>query len=85
MNNIVEGFASGSTRAFRQFLGYARRSASEVQCCLYIALDLGYIAQQEFDQMYEHTEKTRRMITSFMKYLGAFKRSKAAALELVNA
>ena len=85
MNNIAEGFASGSASTFRQFLGYARRSASEVQCCLYIALDLGYTTQLEFDHMYEQTEKTRRMVTSFMKYLGAFKRPNKRVLEPVNA
>ena len=85
MNNIVEGFASGSARTFRQFLSYARRSASEVQCCLYIALDLGYVTRLEFDQLYEQAEKTRRMITSFMKYLGAFRRANAVTPEPVNA
>lgn len=77
MNNIVEGFADGSSASFRQFLGYARRSSSEVQCCLYVARDLGYITEREFTETYHQAETTRRMITAFMKYLGAFKTSRA--------
>jgi hypothetical protein len=39
MANIAEGFDAGSDAEFIRFLGYARRSASEVQSHLYIALD----------------------------------------------
>lgn len=69
MNNIAEGFDAGSRAEFLKFLGYARRSASEVQCDLYVALDRGYIEQGDFNNMYERAEKTRRMVTAFMKYL----------------
>ena len=73
MNNITEGFADGSPASFKQFLGYARRSSTEVQCCLYIARDLDYITEQEFDEAYGQAEASRRLVTAFMKYLGAFK------------
>jgi four helix bundle protein len=43
MHNIAEGFDAGTDRQFVLFLGYARRSASEVQSQLYTALDQGYI------------------------------------------
>ena len=69
MNNMAEGFDSGSNAEFMRFLGYSRRSASEVQCNLYVALDQGYINKKEFDLMYEYAEKIRRMITAFKKYL----------------
>lgn len=39
MHNIAEGFDAGSDAEFIRFLKYARRSASEVQSQLYIALD----------------------------------------------
>ena len=45
MANIAEGFDAGSDAEFIRFLGYSRRSASEVQPHLYIALDQGYIIQ----------------------------------------
>jgi len=69
MNNIAEGFDSASKAEFIKFLSYARRSASEVQCALYVALDRAYINKSQFDGIYERAEKTRRMVTAFMKYL----------------
>jgi four helix bundle protein len=69
MNNIAEGFDCGTKAEFIKFLGYSRRSASEVQCILYVALDQGYIMQNHFEQLYDRAEKVRRMVTSFIRYL----------------
>ncbi len=69
MNNIAEGFDGDSKAEFRRFLGIARRSCSEIQSILYIAVDLAYIEKEEFNEFYEQAEKVRRMVTSFMKYL----------------
>lgn len=69
MNNIAEGFDSGSSAEFIRFLSYARRSASEVQCNLYVASDLGYVKGSNFNKLYDQAEKIRRMVTAFIKYL----------------
>ena len=69
MSNIAEGFDSGFKNEFARFLGISRRSASEIQCQLYIALDQTYITQNEFDRMYNETEEILKMITGFIKYL----------------
>ena len=69
MNNIVEGFDSGSTAEFVRFLGYARRSGSEVQSCLYVALDQRYLSQTRFQEMYEVAERARSLIAGFIRYL----------------
>ena len=45
MDNIAEGFDSGSGPEFIRFLKIVRRSASEVQSELYQALDRKYIAE----------------------------------------
>lgn len=45
MNNVAEGFDGGSDAEFIRFLVYAQRSATEVQSCLYVALDNEYISQ----------------------------------------
>lgn len=47
MHNIAEGFESGSDPEFVRFLKMARRSAGEVQSQLYLALDVGYITEEE--------------------------------------
>ncbi len=69
MNNIVEGFDSGSDAEFIRFLGYARRSISEVQNCLYIALDQGYIKDLDFGSIFKQAIKTRKIIDGFRRYL----------------
>ena len=69
MHNIAEGFDAGTDRYFIQFLGYARRSASEVQSQLYSALDQGYISQGQFKVIYELSSDIKRQINGLIKYL----------------
>jgi len=52
MRNIAEGFGTGSNPEFLRFLKIARRSASEVQSELYLALDGGYISRGELENTY---------------------------------
>jgi four helix bundle protein len=53
MYNTAEGFDSETTAEFLRFLRYAKRSCSEVQSELYIALDQKYISKAEFQDVYE--------------------------------
>jgi four helix bundle protein len=69
MNNISEGFDSRSNNEFIRFLTYSRRSCSEVQSCLYIALDQQYILKKEFQSTYKHCEKVRKIIDGLIRYL----------------
>lgn len=73
MSNIAEGFDSGFKAEFARFLSMSRRSASEVQSQLYVALDQSYIDQNEFNLLYNNTEEIRKMITGFIKYLKGIK------------
>jgi len=74
MSNIAEGFDSISRMEFSRFLGIARRSVSEIQSQLYIALDQGYVTENEFNSFYNEAEEIRKMITSFIKYLRSFQK-----------
>ena len=69
MNNISEGFDSGSNKEFIRFLTYSRRSSSEVQNCLYVALDQSYVNKEEFEETYEHCEKVRKIVDGLIRYL----------------
>jgi four helix bundle protein len=69
MHNIAEGFDSGSDAEFLRFLGYARRSTSEVQSQLYTALDLNYISDTEFEAIYELAHKIKLEVNAFIAYL----------------
>jgi len=70
MANIAEGFDSGSDSEFAKFLGYAFRSATEVQSHLYVAMDQGYITQEQFDEIYGQA-----VIRGFIRYLKSDLRS----------
>jgi four helix bundle protein len=69
MSNIAKGFDAGGDAEFIRFLGYARRSASELQSQLYIALDQSYIDQKQFSGIYRQAVETKRLIGGFIRYL----------------
>ena len=69
VSNIAEGFDRRSNNQFSQFLEIAVGSASEVRAQLYVALDLGYISQRQFDEAFSAVVEIGRMLTSFIKYL----------------
>ena len=71
MNNIAEGFDSGSRAEFRRFLRYAARSASEIQSCLYVALDQHALDQAAFEQVYAEAESVRRLCSGLVRRLAS--------------
>jgi len=84
MHNIAEGFDSETNAEFVRFLRYAKRSCSEVQSELYIALDEEYITPDEFKDVYEQARRTRAAIRGFINYLKKYEgRKKTVNLEPV--
>lgn len=75
-SNIAEGFDARSNAEFIRFLGYARRSISEVKNQLYVALDENYITHDEFSSLYEHSSTISKMLCGFMQYLKRTHRSR---------
>ncbi|RME89005.1 MAG: four helix bundle protein [Anaerolineae bacterium] len=69
MHNIAEGFDAGSNAEFIRFLKMARRSASEVQSQLYLALDQDYITEDELRFVYDLATETKRLINGMIAYL----------------
>jgi four helix bundle protein len=59
MHNIAEGFDDGSDAEFIHFLKYARRSASEVQSEIYLALDRKYVSTEDFKCVYDMATSTK--------------------------
>jgi four helix bundle protein len=72
MHNIAEGFDAETNAEFIRFLRYAKRSCTEVQSQLYVALDQHYITNAEFQEVYDHAARTRAAIRGFIKYLLAY-------------
>lgn len=69
MSNIAEGFSRRSSKEFIQFLYISKSSASEVQSQLYVALDRGYISNEDFNSLYNQADIVSRMDSNFIKYL----------------
>jgi len=77
MHNTAEGFDSESNAEFVRFLRYAKRSCTEVQSELYVALDQQYITNGEFQDVYDHAARTRAAIRGFIKYLVSYQPKKS--------
>ena len=69
MNNIAEGWAAQSNAEFIRFLTYSRRSCTETQNCLYIALDQEYIDDVTFQTIYNQALKEIQIIDGLLRYL----------------
>ena len=65
----LEGFDSGTKPEFTRFLKIARRSASEVQSELYLALDRTYITQVELTATYHIATEAKKLINGMIAYL----------------
>ena len=73
MSNIAEGFERRTKKEFIQFLYISKGSAGEVRSQLYIALDLKYITEKEFQGLYSRIESISQRISAFIKYLDSCK------------
>lgn len=62
MSNIAEGFERGSRKEFCRFLAIAKSSCAEVRAQLYIAFDIGYLEQIEFERLLAQAEEVGRII-----------------------
>ena len=69
MHNIAEGFDAETNAEFIRFLRYAKRSCTEVQSELYVALDEEYISTAEFQDIYELARRARAAVRGFINYL----------------
>lgn len=69
MANIAEGHGRRSRNEFANFLNISRGSAIEVQSHLYVALDLGYISERDFSDIYAMLDEVSRMTVALSQYL----------------
>jgi four helix bundle protein len=79
MHNVAEGFDSETSMEFVRFLRYAKRSCTEVQSHLYVALDQEYITKAEFQDVYDQAGRTRAAVRGFIKYLLAYEQDQRKA------
>ena len=68
-SNIAEGFERGSKNDFSRFLYIAKGSSAEVRSQLYLALDLKYISNLEFEKLSDQADHIVRLLTKFIQSL----------------
>lgn len=69
MSNIAEGQGRRTNKDFANFLNISLGSIAETKSHFYLALDLGYIAQTIFDEVYEKLDEVGRMFFSLSNHL----------------
>ena len=69
VSNIAEGFERRRPREFIHFLRIARGSTAEIKAQLYVALDVGFVANDDFDMIFRQADRTSRMIHGLITYL----------------
>ena len=69
MANIAEGYESRTDALFLEYLGRAKASCGEVRSELYVALDAGYLPENQFSELCELAEHCSGKIWNFMTYL----------------
>lgn len=69
MANIAEGYGRCSDKEFSNFLNIAHGSIAETQSHLYIALDLSYLSQEDFEKLYALLDEVSKMIMSLTQHL----------------
>lgn len=69
MSNTAEGFERCSDKEFCRFLSIAKGSAGEVRSHLFVALDLGYLTPDEFEDLCARSEVVAKALSGFITYL----------------
>jgi len=65
----AEGQGRRTDKDFAHFLNISLGSIAETKSHLYLALDLDYLSQEDFDKIYEMLDEIGRMVFSLVSHL----------------
>ena len=68
-SNIAEGQGRRTDRDFANFLNISLGSIAETKSHMYLALDLDYVSQELFDEIYEKLDEVGRMVFALCSHL----------------
>lgn len=69
MSNIAEGYERHTKKEFAAFLYHAKGSIGELRSQLYVALDLGYISEKEFNEAYTASVSIAKQLSGLINFL----------------
>ena len=69
--NIAEGQGRRTDRDFAHFLNISLGSLAETKSHMYLALDLGYVSEEAFSEIYESLDEVGKMVFSLASHLRA--------------
>ncbi len=62
MSNLAEGFERGSSSEFHQFIVISKASCAELRSQLYVAIDIGYLSEEDFEHLYSLAQEVSRIL-----------------------
>jgi four helix bundle protein len=65
--NIAEGFERRSRKEYVNFLNIAKGSAGEIRSLLRVAIEVGYLGEKTYPQLYSQAKELSRMLASQIK------------------
>ena len=68
-SNIAEGLGRQTKKETRQFFYIAKGSLYEVETQIYLAIDLGFVQENEMENVFNQMTSIRKLIIGFIKYL----------------
>ena len=79
MNNIAEGFESGSDSKFINFLNIAKGSCSEVRFMLYLCEDFKYCSMEERTELQKQIKQISTGIVNLIEKIKYSQNSKSTS------